>query len=46
MKSYTYAVQIQPRTGQQLAECKDLEIDPREWSEADRKRYPAAEKSP
>jgi hypothetical protein len=37
-----YAVQIQPRTGQQIAEFNGIEIDARDWTDADAKRFPQA----
>ena len=43
--SAKYAVQIQPRNGQQLAEVADLSIVAREWTGADRRRYPLAERT-
>lgn len=43
--SANYAVQIQPRNGQQLAEVADLSIVAREWTGADRRRYPQAERT-
>lgn len=40
----TYAVQIQPRTGQKIVEFNSLEIDAREWTETDKKRFPNADR--
>ena len=37
-----YAVQIQPRTGQQIVEFNSLDIDARDWTESDAKRFPNA----
>jgi hypothetical protein len=42
---FEYAVQIQPRNGQQLVEYREgLTLTYRDWNNADRKRHPQAER--
>ena len=42
MTNYSYAVQIQPRTGQEISEFGDIDISSRDWTDDDSKQFPNA----